>query len=436
MFRTLFITAAAGMLVVSGTAHAQTRSGRKPNIVIVIADDLGYADLGCQGSKDVMTPNIDSIARNGVRFTSGYVTAPICSPTRAGLMTGRYQARFGHEGNPPPGGSQGLPLTQVTIGDRLKALGYATALIGKWHLGSEPQFHPQRRGFDEFFGFLDGGHPYYPDGKKKPAGPILRGTEPVEEAAYLTHAFSREAVAFIERHKRQPFLLMVTYNAVHTPLQSPEKLRKGPENTRKIFVGMMKALDEGVGNILNELRRQELEDDTLIVFLSDNGGPTAETSSSNLPLRGFKEELWEGGLRIPFLMQWRGRLPRGETFEPPVVSLDILPTAVAAAGGTIPADAKLDGVDLLPHLTGANMARPHSVLFWRRGAQWAVRKDDWKLTYVNETSTPHLADLATDIGQKQDVAAQNPAMVRELETLFRAWNADLPPAKAKKGNKK
>jgi arylsulfatase A-like enzyme len=190
---------------------------------------------------------------------------------------------------------------------------------------------------------------------------------------------------------------------------------------------MMKALDEGVGNILNELRRQELEDDTLIVFLSDNGGPTAETSSSNLPLRGFKEELWEGGLRIPFLMQWRGRLPRGETFEPPVVSLDILPTAVAAAG---------DGVDLLPHLTGANMARPHSVLFWRRGAQWAVRKDDWKLTYVNETSTPHLADLATDIGQKQDVAAQNPAMVRELETLFRAWNADLPPAKAKKGNKK
>ena len=418
---------------------AQEKSRRKPNIVIIVADDLGYADLGCQGCKDIATPNIDSIAKMGVRFTSGYVTAPLCSPTRAALMTGRYQARFGHESNPPEGGKQGLPLTEVTVANLLKGLGYVSGLVGKWHLGAEPQFHPQKRGFDEFFGFLDGGHPQLPGGKKKPAGPILRGTEEVEEKTYLTYAITREAVSFIDKYKQEPFLLMVTYNAVHTPLQAPPelgKMPKTPENVRKIYAAMLKAVDKGVGDILAKLRETGLEEDTLIVFLSDNGGPTNETSSSNLPLRGFKEDLWEGGVRIPFLMQWKGRIPAGKIYDPPVISLDVLPTAISAAGGITNEKRKLDGVDLLPFLTGRNQARPHEFLFWRRGAQWAVRKDDWKLTFVNETKTLHLANLATDIDQQKDVAADNPAVVRELQTAFERWNAELPRAKKKKDGMK
>ena len=412
---------------------AQEKSRRKPNIVIIVADDLGYADLGCQGCKDIATPHIDSIAKNGIRFTNGYVTAPICSPTRAGLLTGRYQARFGHEGNPQPG--QGLSLNEVTIANVLKTLGYVTGLIGKWHLGAEPQFHPQKRGFDEFFGFLDGGHPQLPGGKKKPAGPILRGTDEVDEKTYLTYAITRESVSFIDKHKKEPFFLLVAYNAVHTPLQAPPelgKMPKSPENVRKIYAAMLKSVDKGVGDILAKMREAGLEEDTLIVFLSDNGGPTAETSSSNLPLRGFKEDLWEGGVRIPFLMQWKGRIPAGKVYDPPVVSLDLMPTAIAAAGGNTDEKCKLDGVDLLPYLTGKNQAKPHEFLFWRRGSQWAVRKDDWKLTFVSETKTPHLANLATDIGQQKDVATDNPVVVRELQTAFERWNVELPRAKKKK----
>ena len=412
--------------------HAQPKT-KKPNVIVIVADDLGWADLGCQGSKDVPTPNIDSIARNGVRCTNGYVSCPVCSPTRAGLMTGRYQQRFGHEFNPgPPAKAEpnfGLPLSQTTIADMMRRLGYRTGLIGKWHLGYTAKYHPLERGFDEYFGFLGGAHSYI-DAKADSANPILRGTKPVEEKEYLTDAFTREAVAFIDKHHKDPFLLVVTYNGVHGPMQpAPEKYTKKfaqiDDKTRRTFAGMMTALDEGVGAILAKLREKGLDEDTLIIFISDNGGPTAVNSSRNTPLRGFKGSVWEGGVRVPFLVQWKAGLPKGKTFDEPVIALDILPTAVRAAGGKVPD--KLDCVNLLPHLSGSVKEPPHEFLFWRFGPQWAVRKGNWKLVRVGMDEAPLLFDLAKDIGESKDLAAQRPEVVKDLREAHRRWDAELAP---------
>lgn len=261
--------------------------GRQPNVVVIVADDLGYADLGFQGGREIPTPRIDALAASGVRCTSGYVTGPYCSPTRAALLTGRYQQRFGHEFNPgEAGGESGLPVSQTTLADRLKKAGYATGLIGKWQLGSKAQFDPQKRGFDEFFGFLGGQHTYFAEQTKS----ILRGTEVVHEKAYLTDAIARESVAFIERHKAKPFFLAVTFNAVHTPMDATdERLARfaGIANpTRRKYA----AMDEAVGRVLDSLKAQGLEQDTLIVFFSDNGGPTMPgttvNASNNAPPAG------------------------------------------------------------------------------------------------------------------------------------------------------
>jgi arylsulfatase B len=298
------------------------RAPRKPNLLVILVDDLGYADLGCQGCKDIPTPNIDTLARNGIRFTDGYVSSPYCSPSRAGLLTGRYPQRFGHELN-TPGRRQdlGLPRTEVTLADRLKACGYATGIVGKWHLGVGGQFHPLRRGFDEFFGFAHEGHfyvgPHYQGDytsslrDKEPEydklNPILRGTERVDEKEYLTEAFTREALAFIDRHRDQPFFLYLAYNAVHSPMQAlPRYMDRFPtiaDKKRGVFAAMLAAVDDGVGALLNKLRHVGIEEQTLIFFLSDNGGPTAELTSSNRPLRGFKGEVLEGGIRVPFVVQ-------------------------------------------------------------------------------------------------------------------------------------
>ena len=345
---------------------------------------MGYAGLGVQGCRDIPTPNMDSIARGGVRFTQGYVSCPLCSPTRAGLMTGRYGQRFGYEMNPGPAAVAddkfGLPLAEKTLAERMKDLGYRTGMFGKWHLGFKPEMTPPKRGFDEFFGFLDGAHEYLP-GRR--AGRILRGMDPVEEKEYLTEALAREAVSFIERHKDEPFFLYVPFNAVHAPMQSVQKyLDRFPDITdanRRIHAAMTAALDDAVGRVLQTLRRLDLEQDTLIFFFSDNGGPTAQTTSSNAPFRGFKGQVWEGGIHIPFMMQWKDHLPAGRVDERPVIQLDILPTALAAAGAEIQPEWKLDGANLLPFLSGANPGRPHEALYWRMGRQQAVRSGDWKL---------------------------------------------------------
>jgi arylsulfatase A-like enzyme len=405
--------------------------GTKPNILVILSDDHGYAEMGCQGCKDIPTPHLDSIARNGIRFTNGYVTCPICAPTRAGLLTGRYQQRFGFETNPGPETTAsdrfGIDSKESTIADRLKALGYATGMFGKWHVGYKPELQPIRRGFDEFFGFLSGAHNYLAGGRERHS--ILRGAEPVEEKDYLTDAFGREAVAFVERHCDRPFFVYLPFNAVHAPLQAVEKYLKRFESIsnpdRRTFAAMLSAMDDNVGRVLDKLREHGIEERTLVFFLADNGGPTAQTTSSNVPLRGGKGQVYEGGIRIPFLMQWKGRLPAGRVEDRPVVSLDILPTAVAAAGGTIDPAWGLDGVNLLPYLTGANAGRPHEALYWRMGPKHAIRLGDWKLVEERNSARPELYNLAEDIGEKVDLAGRMPEKVKELEAAWKAWDAQM-----------
>lgn len=408
-------------------------SAERPNIVLIVADDLGYGELGCQGNKEIPTPNIDSLAANGVRFTSGYVSCPVCSPTRAGLLTGRYQQRFGHEFNPgPPGQADadfGLPLTEVTIADRLKTAGYVTGMVGKWHLGLKEPFHPLKRGFDEYFGFLHGAHPYL-DPNADPLNLILRGTQVVEKEEYLTDAFSREAVGFIVRNRTKPFFLYLPYNAVHGPLEATEKYLERfahiSDGRRRTFAAMLSAMDDGVGAVLKQLRDSGLERNTLIFFISDNGGPTPTTTSGNGPLRGYKGNVWEGGIRVPFMVQWKKELAGGQVDDRPVIALDILPTALAAAGGKLPEDAALDGVNLLPFLTREKKAAVHQRLYWRFGHQRALRQDRYKLVVIGDEA-PRLFDLADDIGEARDLSKEKPDLVRSLSEAYAAWDKQLVP---------
>ncbi len=426
-----------------------TPSGRKPNIIVIVGDDMGYADIGVQGCKDIPTPHIDSLAAGGVRCTSGYVSGPYCSPTRAGLLTGRYQQRFGHEFNPGPVGTEdndrkGLSLRESTLADRLKQAGYATGMVGKWHLGSAPEFHPLKRGFDEYFGFLGGALTYLPGGRRG-ADQVLRGTEPANEKEYLTDAFGREASAFVERHQGEPFFLYLTFNAVHTPMEATDKyLARFPnvvDPKRRAYCAMMSAMDDAVGRLSGTLRATQLEERTLLFFVSDNGGPTSANTALNTPLRGYKAMTWEGGVRVPFLVQWKGTLPAGTTYDRPVIQLDILPTALAAAGSPVGAEAKLDGVDLLPYLSGANDASPHAALFWRFGEQTAVRAGDWKLLTARDADGaprgnvrqgrvvgPALFNLKDDIGELRDLAKEQPEKVVELQALWNDWNRSNVPA--------
>ena len=430
-------TGVAGAVLLPSCAPQQparaAAAPRRPNIILILADDLGYAELGVQGCRDIPTPHIDSLARHGVRFTSGYVSCPLCSPSRAGLLTGRYQQRFGHEFNPGPQQAAapefGLDADEVTLAERLRPFGYATGMVGKWHLGFRPEVQPTARGFGEFFGFLEGANSYVPDPARRVAGPIMRGTEPVEEAEYLTDAFGREAVAFIERHREEPFFLYLPFNAVHAPLQaSPQYLdRFGDlaDQNRRTFAAMLSALDDNVGRVLTTLRDLSLEEETLVVFLSDNGGPTARTTSSNTPLRGYKAQMWEGGLRVPFILQWQGHVPADRVYRLPVSSLDLHATCVAAAGEAVATEWRLDGEDLLPYLTGHRTGRPHETLYWRMGEQHAVRHGDWKLVVTADQTTPGLYNLAEDLAEQHDLAAQRPDTAAELGRLYETWAAEL-----------
>lgn len=424
---------ANGIQNILGSAHRS--SGKKPNVILIVADDLGYGELGCQGNKEIPTPNIDSIARNGVRFTQAYVTAPLCSPSRAGLMTGRYQQRFGHEFNPGrttnPAEDFGLPLTETLLPARLKELGYITGMVGKWHLGLKPEFHPMKRGFDEFFGFLGGAHDYLTSGGRTAS--ILRGTEPVEEKEYLTDAFAREAEAFIERHHQKAFFLYLPFNAVHMPLQSIKKYLDRfahiKDEKRRTFAAMSSAMDDAVGRVLAKVREHKLEENTLLFFVSDNGGPTLTTTSGNLPLRGYKAQVLEGGIRLPFMMQWKGHVPAGRVYGHPVSSLDIHPTALIAAGGGVTPDRKLDGVDLIPFIGGENPARPHETLCWRMGEKCAIRHGDWKLVKEQGEKDWSLYNLSEDVGEAKNLAEKLPEKVQELKELYEKWEKQLQEPK-------
>ena len=408
-----------------------------PNILFIVGDDMGYADVGFQGCKDILTPNLDALAASGVRFTNGYVSGPYCSPTRAGLMTGRYQQRYNHEFNPT--GRQGLALTETTIANRLKAAGYATGLVGKWHLGGLPEQHPQKRGFDEFFGFLGGAHSYV-----APAG-ILRGTEPISELDYTTDAFGREAVAFIERHKAEPWFLYLAFNAVHTPMQATDdrlaKFTGIADKTRHTYDAMMLAMDDNVGLVLRKLADSGLDKNTFIIFISDNGGPTMKgvtvNGSINAPLRGSKRTTLEGGIHVPFIVSWPGRLKPG-TYEQPAIQLDLTATALAVAGVAVQPEWNLDGVNLLPFLNGEKSGSPHDALYWRFGDQMAIRFGDYKLVRYDSNADSNtgarnqpvtaakLYNLAADIGETKDLSSAMPDKFKELQTKWDAWNTTLP----------
>jgi arylsulfatase A-like enzyme len=440
--RLLTLLSLAALFAAPLTAAA-AEPPRPANIIVIVADDLGYADISLHGCRDISTPNIDAFARGGVRCTSGYVSCPYCSPTRAGLLTGRYPQRFGHEFNPAllkdGGKGQGLDPNEVTIAQRLKDAGYATALVGKWHQGEEEQFHPLNRGFQEFFGFLPGAHNYQQTDDKT-YGPIYRGRERVEVDGYLTEVFGREAIAFIDRNQKKPFFLYLAFNAVHTPLYAPERLMKkvaGIEDaTRRNYAAVTLGLDEQVGAVMDKLRSSGLEENTLIFFLSDNGGAIgkfAANGATNTPLRGSKGDTWEGGIRVPFFVRCKGVLPAGKTYDQPVVQLDIHATALVAACIAIKPEWKLDGVNLLPYLAGKKEA-PHETLYWRFGEQMAIRKGDWKLVRADLASDKQFGDIAKkpmlfnlkdDIGEMKDLAEAHPEKVKELTEAWQKWNAEL-----------
>ena len=464
----------AGLVVTSDTSGAEPS---RPNIIVLLADDLGYGELSCQGNPEIPTPNIDAIAANGVRFTDGYVAGPNCSPSRAGFLTGRIPTRFGYEFNPIGERNEdpniGLPVKEVTIAETLQDAGYTTGLIGKWHQGGTAKYHPFRHGFDEFFGFMHEGHYFVPppyDGvttmlrrKRLPDGregrwvgekgliysthmgynepdydadnPIERGGQPVVEREYLTDALTREAVDFIDRHDDKPFFLYLAYNAVHSPLQGAdaymEKFSQIEDIHRRIFAAMLGNLDDSVGAVMAQLRKSGLEENTLVFFLSDNGGPTRELTSSNAPLRGEKSSMYEGGLRVPFMVQWKGTLPAGKVYEKPVSSFDIYATAAANSG--IAAPQNIEGVDLVPYLTGKDSGNPHETLFWRQGGRAGLRHGDLKLVRMGGRKKAgkarwELYDLSKDLSEETDLAKVNPEKLAELIAVWEKMNGEMSEA--------
>lgn len=435
-----------------------------PNIVVILVDDLGYGELGCQGNSEIPTPNIDSISTCGVRFTQGYVTASYCSPSRAGLLTGRHQARFGYTKNPVGAMNDdpeiGLPISERTIADYLRDTGYVTGIFGKWHLGASSKFSPLRRGFDEFYGFLHEGHYYdsppykdsvswirrstLPGGGKgifkssdgrryfsthmknnEPAydanNPILRDGQPVQEKQYLTDAITREANRFIKRNTDKPFFLYLSYNAVHSPMQGSnpyfQKFKNIEDPQRRIFAAMLSNLDDCIGRVISNLRKEKELDNTLIFFLSDNGGPTRELTSSNYPLRGEKGSPFEGGLRVPFMMQWTKKIPAGIIYKQPVSSLDIAST-IQAATGFESGKSKLDGVDLLPFINGKRSGSPHERLVFKSERHTALRIGDWKIVSQTRKNSPpnfEVFDLSKDISESNNLSKSNPQQLSNLK---------------------
>jgi arylsulfatase A-like enzyme len=415
-----------------------------PNLVLILVDDMGYGDVGFNGCKDIPTPNIDRIAKQGVTFTNGYVSYAVCGPSRAGLITGRYQDRFGFGRNPlfaPNDPNMGLPLSEETLASVLKQADYKSVAIGKWHLGAHPSQRPLKRGFDDFFGFLTGGHRYFPEEWTLPdeyavksqydayRTKLLRNDQRIEEKEYLTDALSREAVQYIKQYKDNPFFIYLAYNAPHGPLQATDKYLQRfdhiKDKKRKTYAAMVSAVDDGVGQVLNELEALKLSKNTLVVFLSDNGGPEKSNGSDNGPLRGQKGDLTEGGIRVPFAMKWPGTIPAGMVYDQPIISLDIFATIVAQNKGKIQLEKPLDGVNLLPYLTSKTEEEPHTQLFWRKYDQqhWAVRRGADKLLF--QAKSKEFFNLGNDIGEQQNLINEQKESVLQLEQSHEKWDRQM-----------
>jgi arylsulfatase A-like enzyme len=411
---------------------------RRPNVVILVADDLGYGDLGCYGSKDLRTPHLDRLAKAGVRLTDAYANAAVCSPTRAALITGRYPQRSGFEWVVDYGQKDfGLPASPTSLPRLLKDAGYRTALFGKWHLGYRDEWAPNAHGFDEFFGFLAADLDYYAHTEATGDPGLYENTKPVEKKGYLTDLFTDRAVEFIGENAKHPFFLEVAYNAPHWPFQAPgrpDDVRAhetyGPKTgTRADYVKMVEHLDAEIGRVLQAIDDRGLAEDTLVVFFSDNGG---ERLSDNGPLFHGKYTLWEGGIRVPMIVRWPRAIPGNTTSAQAVITTDVTASALAAAGVAPPKDPQPDGEDVVPILAGKKP--PHErTFFWRmvlpgdESGQKAVRRGKWK--YVLDRRTELLFDLEADVGERTNRAYRDPKVVAELRDALKDWEAGLPPAK-------
>jgi arylsulfatase A-like enzyme len=407
-----------------------------PNLVFILADDLGYGDLSCYGSTDIRTPNIDRLAKEGVRFTQFYANGPVCTPTRCGLMTGRYQQRIGGlEWAILPGKKHlGLPPQEKTLAAMLRETGYATALSGKWHLGYTPDRAPNAHGFDHFFGLLSGNHDYFTHRENNGEPDLYLDEKPVVMGGYSTHLITRHALQFLETMKAKPFFLYVAFNAPHFPFQTPEDagrqvtLREWAMGSRETYVRMVEAMDAGVGEILAALERHGLTRNTVVIFVSDNGG---ERYSRNGPLAKGKGQLWEGGLRVPCVARWPGQIPAGEVLAQTGIMMDWTATIANLAGAAPPPNRPFDGMDLGPFLVGRQKPVERT-LFWRRvGPDFvkthrAVRCGDWKLIESVKGDT-FLHNLASDIGETTNVARRNPERVQRLKALLDAWEGSVDP---------
>lgn len=428
-----------------------------PNVLLILADDMGYGDAGFNGCKDIPTPHIDSIAANGVRFTDGYVTAPQCGPSRAGLLTGISQSRFGCEENHAIE-PDGIPAEYKLFGDYLRTAGYRTGIVGKWHLGLKPGSRPLDRGFDWFYGFLRGGSHFFPQPGQESIPSIFENTTPQKVTQYLTDDLTDAAIRFVGQNPDKPFFLYLSYNAPHAPLQAPKEYlerfkhlaidgepgvhcnytKTHIDHPRQVYAAMVSNLDDNIGRVL-----AAVNENTLIFFLSDNGGPTTVTSANNDPLRGFKGDILDGGSRVPFAVQWNGRIAPGQTVETPVSSLDLLPTALSAAGAEIPE--VLDGENLFP-IIGKTDAAERSLL-WRfphppHCGVWGIRRGDWKLVHEAlrgpmgrgwNKQTPGrtgLYRLSDDVREEKDLSDQFPEIRQRLQAEWDAWNATLPQGAA------
>lgn len=440
------------LLLTVSFSFAQENKGQNdsnPNLIVIMTDDMGWADVGFNGCKDIPTPNIDRIANEGVRFNEGYVSFPVCGPSRAGFLTGRYQDRFGFTTNPsidPNNSKSGLPVEEETIAEVLKKADYNNAIIGKWHMGTHPVFHPLAQGFDYFYGFLSGGHNYFPDqltikdlsevstkwGWYRTK--IIENNTKVETDDYLTDELSDAAVRYIAKQVEndQHFMLYLAYNAPHTPLQATEKyLSRFPDikdKRRKTYAAMVSAVDDGVGRILATLDENGLSEDTIIVFLSDNGG-AKNNASDNGPLRGTKGDLFEGGIRVPFAMSWKGVIPEGMTYNKPISSLDIMATIVAQNDIEINEKRPLDGIDLIPFLTGKNTGEPHDYLFWRKWEQnaMAIRHGNLKLVANKNKADvkPELFNIQNDGAETRNLKSSETATSKALYSEWKKWNKQL-----------
>ena len=437
--KTVLLTICSAYICFS-SGQISAPSNRSPNLIIILADDLGYADLGMHGSKQIPTPNIDQLGKEGIIFSNGYVSSSVCSPSRAGLITGRNQVTFGYNNNTGPDQMgfdpeyKGLPITEKTIADKLTSLGYATGLIGKWHLGEKPQFYPTKRGFDEFWGFLGGAHDYFktnPDGAGMEC-PIECNYKTPTPLSYITDDIGNECVDFIERHKIEPFFLYVSFNAPHSPMQAIKEDLKLfdhiEDDLRRTYCAMVYRLDQNVGKIIGKLEEEGLEPNTFVVFLSDNGGPAVDPISNgavNAPLRGQKTTLLEGGIRVPFIFKWPAMMDAGRRIDELVLSLDICPTFIEAAGGTISEKHNFQGVNIIPFITGQTDNVPHNSMKWSYTVSTAIREGDWKLISLPDR-LPMLYDLSEDISEQHNLALKNPDRTKRMLKELGDWEVHLP----------